>query len=547
MTIPNFAPLFRPSVHQWLFFTGLALTAASMPNSVWVMSVSQFILAGNWLLEGRYRDKILRFWNNKAAVAFTMIYVLHLLSLLWSQYPGTEMSNLRIKVPLLTFTFIIASSAPSFDMLKTKLILLIFATSVLVTTFIGYVLFLNGDHSNFRDLSPFISHIRFGLMIVLSIFLFPWLILQPGTWKKGMYGKILIICSGMAVLWLIYFLTMMQTLSAIASLAGVVLYLSFYFLLRAPNKLPALVFGMFVLLVAVAGTFYMLKLHRMVSQEFPTDVAALPTHTIHGTPYAHFPEIEQRENGHLVYILVADPELKQSWQQASALDYEGTDEAGQLIRYTLYRYLTSLGLSKDEEGFSQLTPEDIRAVEQGLGNHLYREWPGLVIRLHQSLWEIDRFRKGNIPEGHSLGQRLEYWDAAWIAIQQKPILGWGLGDVYLAMDYGFTQSQSQLSYVHRQKPHNQYLTFLIYFGWVGLIVIAGIMVFVIRKTKSWHILPNQIFMIIMAVSMISEDTIESQAGLTFFVFFVLFFNFIYVKHWKTKDKNPDWLNTTKLL
>jgi hypothetical protein len=533
MTFPNFPPLLNPRIHQGLFFSGLSIVAITMPNSLWMMSFGQFVMAGNWLIEGRYKEKILRFWRNKAAVAFTLIYLVHLLALILSEDPFIELRNIKIKLPILTLTFLIASSESGFNALKSKAILLLFSSSVLVTTFIGFAIYLSGEVSEFRQLSPFISHIRLGLMIAFSMFLIPWLFYQsffaetesPLNIKRSrlIFGLL----SVFALLWLGYFLTLMQSLSALVALIPVVVFLVFYFLYKLKNKLPAILLGVFTLIVISAIIILLARTYRMVAYEIPVNISELPSHTPYGNPYNHFPEIPERENGHLVYVLISDEELRGEWNNKSSLDYDGSDLTGQGLRFTLYRYMASKGLPRDKKGFDELTHADIQAVEKGIGNYLYTQWPGIMVRIHQTLWEVDRLKKGASPEGHSFGQRIEYWEAAWLAFLERPFLGWGVAGIHKAMDYGFTQSNTGLAERFRHRPHNQYLTFLLYFGIFGSLIVYSSLIFTIRRSGSLNYLPNIVFLIILAVSMINEDTMETQAGLTFFVFFFCFFNFLY--------------------
>jgi hypothetical protein len=533
MTLLDFPPLFSSRIHQGLFFSGLAIVAISMPNSLWMMSFGQFVMAGNWLIEGRYKEKVLRFWKNKAAVAFTLIYLIHFLALVLSEDPSTELRNIKIKLPILTLTFLIASSESGFNALKSKAILLLFSSSVMVTTFIGFANYLGGEVSEFRQLSPFISHIRFGLMIAFSMFLIPWVfyaffIADPENVGKIKRKRVLLgLLSVFAIVWLGYFLTIMQSLSAFVALIPVVVFLAFYFLYKLKDKMPAILMGVFTLVIVTSIIIILVRTYRMVTYEIPLNISELPTHTPYGNPYNHYPEILERENGHLVYILISDAELREEWNNMSNLDYDGSDFKDQWLRFTLYRYMASKGLPRDKTGFDELTDADIRAVEEGIGNYLYTKWPGIKVRIHQTFWEVDRLRKGASPEGHSLGQRIEYWEAAWLAFLKRPFLGWGVAGIHKAMDYGFTQSSTGLAESFRHRPHNQYLTFLLYFGIFGSLIVYSSLIFTIRRSGSIYYLPNIIFLIILAVSMINEDTLETQAGLTFFVFFFCFFNFLY--------------------
>jgi len=535
MITVNSPSLFKADTHKWIFFVGLSTIAFALPWSVWLMSFGQFILAGNWLLEGQYRAKIVRYWKNKAAVAFSMVFLVFLVALLHTADTDSGLLLIRILLPLLVLTFLVASSDHQLEYDKTLVLLLIFCLSVLFITKIGFLSHLIEPKTDFRQLSPFITHIRLGLMIAFSAFLIPWLfyefiirrddIKKMGKWIMPATGLITLLSVG----WLLFFLTQMLPLSAIIALLVVVGFLVFYFLINANKRVPAIILGIVAIAVISTPTIITFKLYRLVTMEIPVDLAQLPTHTSRGNPYHHMPEIKQRENGHLVYIMISDTELREAWNYSSELEFDGYDQAGQLLRFTLYRYMTSLGLTKDKDGFEKLSEYDIRAIEGGIANHLYTEWPGLIIRVHQTLWEIQMSRKGANPGGHTMGQRLEYWNAAWLAFLNRPLFGWGLGDVEEAKDYGLIRSESPLSGEFHHRAHNQWLSFLLYFGIVGTIIVVGLISYTIAKTKSYTILPFIVFFLIFLVSTLSDDTFETQAGLTFFALFFVFFNFLFPK------------------
>jgi len=72
------------------------------------------------------------------------------------------------------------------------------------------------------------------------------------------------------------------------------------------------------------------------------------------------------------------------------------------------------------------------------------------------------------------------------------------------------------------RSHNQYLSITIAFGIIGLLWFLWILLYPLKINQLYKDWRYVAFLIIMAVSMINEDTIESQAGITYYVFFSLF-------------------------
>ncbi|MFP4366569.1 MAG: O-antigen ligase family protein, partial [Bacteroidales bacterium] len=209
----------------------------------------------------------------------------------------------------------------------------------------------------------------------------------------------------------------------------------------------------------------------------------------------------------------------------SSIDFYGQDMQGHEVRHTLIRYLTSRGLDKDAEGVARLTETDILNIERGMANHIYQHKKWLYPRIYQIIWEIDNYRKGGNPSGHSFAQRLEYWKTGFEIIRNNFWFGVGTGDVDISYETQYALGETQLSPQWQLRAHNQLLTFFISFGITGFIIVIYSMIapFFIEKRQT-HILPF-IFACIALLSMLTEDTLETQAGATFFALFYALFIF----------------------
>src|SRR5690349_17393390 len=185
-----------------------------LSSSNFLMSLSQMILGANWLLEGNYVQKTKRFLTNKAALIFCGIYVLHLVGMLYSSDLQYGLKDLRIKLPLLILPFIIASSKPikATDLEK---LMLLFVGAVFVCTLISTAVlfgFTSIQVNDIRDISIFISHIRFSLLICLSAFVLGWFI------YKKKFNKRVEIALTILILWLITFLFLLKSITGIITL-----------------------------------------------------------------------------------------------------------------------------------------------------------------------------------------------------------------------------------------------------------------------------------------------------------------------------------------
>jgi hypothetical protein len=533
----------REQFHYSVYVGGLALIAAALPVSVYFMSVGQLLIAGNWILQGRLSEKLSRFLANRPALVFSTVYLLYIIGFFYSSDASFAVSTLKSKLPLFSLVFLVSSSPPLHQGTK-KWLLLVFSASITVLSFISVGLLLWGDVSDYRDLSPFVSHIRIGLMTALSVVLLVWLSLVKGSGMtfgaghsdgpgegrfplESMYGRTRFWRPALLVLaaWHLAYLFLLQSLSGIIALVAVLAIMGLWAIVSG-SRLQRIfsTLALSALAMLVSGLLYWGW--SQVALDHREDLGRLESHTALGYPYEHDMISTFRENGYLVYIYIAPEELQQAWEERSEVGYMESDRRGQELRYTLFRFLTSKGLRKDAAGLAQLTDEEIMAVEDGVANVNYLHWPGLMIRIHQTFWEVSEFRREGKPEGHSLSQRLEYWKAAKEAIVRKPWFGWGTGDYLLAMQYGLDRVESRLEFRSHMKPHNQYLSMMVLFGIVGLAWFLFAVFFPAVRLNSFQHLPFLAFFVIFMVSLFIDDTMETQAGLTFFVFFYNFFLFL---------------------
>ncbi len=509
----------RKTIHQWIYIGGLTLLAIGLPSSVFLMSVSQIILFLNWLAEGNIHTKARRFFQHKAALIFASIYLVHIIALFYSSNWDYGISTLRTRLPIFLLTFVVVSSDPIPNGSK-KWILLAFSAAITIVSFFSVHTYLSGAYIDYRELSPFISHIRLSLMVALSVYLL--LYLARDAFRDQVFWSRL--SFGLAA-WHIIYLFLLHSLSGIIVFIAMLLVLAIKTALSR-NVLRRRIAITGILLCVASGISLSAFLWQNVTREVQTDLAELDEYSAQGNPYMHDKGRHLRENGHLVYIYIAEEELRDAWNSRSALDFYGHDRRGDPIKDVLYRYMTSMGLRKDVDGLSRLSDSDVEAIEQGVTNVLYTHWPWMLTRLHQTMWELQHYRITGDPSGHTLSQRMAFWQAAWEAIRKKPLMGWGTGDIREAAHYGLQQIDSPLTFERWMKPHNQYLSFAVLFGIPGALWILFAMVYPAKMTDRFRHFPFLAFFVILSISMLNEDTIDTQAGLSFFVFFCNYFLFL---------------------
>jgi hypothetical protein len=225
-----------------------------------------------------------------------------------------------------------------------------------------------------------------------------------------------------------------------------------------------------------------------------------------------------------VYILICDEELKTAWERKSNLRYYDLDNQKNCLRYTLIRYMASKGLTRDLAGFLQLTDVDIKNIENGYANYLYTNPTSIRTRIHEILWETDGSMREHETNGHSLSMRLDFWQTALHIIKKNIVFGVGTGDVESAFKIQYQKEDTGLQKEWQLRSHNQYLATTVALGITGLLLflIHLLAPFFLNKKMSMLFI---FFILIELLSFINEDTLETQAGVTFCIFFTqLFFH-----------------------
>ncbi len=513
-------------IFEYLLFLFLSLFVISLPTSRAFVSIAQILLAANWLLEGSFKEKFRRLGKNRAAFYLIGVFFVYALGLFWTQdlaYGGSVMKN---KLPYLSLILVVASSRP----LKNERILilpLLYAASLLFTTFAGVAVVLSETHTDPRDVSPFIPHIHLSMMILMTAVFLPWYIRRISAGNTWYFVSLAVSA------WLVVFLFIMGTLTGIITLVVMIIFLLLRDLFRKPGIAKSIIFGLMIVAAGVISFFIMKQIAEPVYRQVNPEPYEFHELTAKGNIYTHDEEIELRENGHLVFSFIAKDELRNAWNQRSDIIFDSLDQAGNELKYTLYRFLSSKGLRKDEAALQMLSDEEIKAVEQGIPNYLYMEWPNVYVRIHQTFWELHAYRQTGNPSGHSFTQRLEVWRAGFVAAKMRPVFGWGTGSHILAIHTGLDLIESRFDAFVLKHAHNQLLHLVIMLGITGLIAIFALYYMFIRQSGAIRYLPFNILIVIVMVFMLGNSPLDSQMSLNFILFFALYFGVLMPRLKKT--------------
>ena len=501
------------------------MLVAVMPWSMYLMSNAQILIALNWFVEGDLLNKFKKVYKRPSILVFTTIFFVHLAGLLYTGDFDYAFNDLRIKIPLLSLPIIIGTS----DTLTRKefhLILKFFVASIIASGFFSLAIYLGltpYQYTDYRSLSVFISHIRFSLLILLSIVVSIYFVLNSG----GVIQKTIWVAS---TILLLYFLMLLHTFTGIFILFVLLLVFIPFVIIKRVKKIYIKISSLLILLSMI--TFVTIKIYESYKDFYvrdnTPDMRQIDKFTVNGNKYDNL-KLRTYENGHICELYICKKELKANWNKISKINYDSTDEKGNKIKYTLIRYLTSKDLRKDSAGLASLSRKDIEAIEKGVPNYLYNNKFSVKPIVYKLLWQIENYKQTNNPNSNSLIQRYEYLKAAKHIISHNYLFGVGTGDVQLSFDNYYEQSNSKLTKKYRLRAHNQFVTFVVAFGVTGFLIILFAIIYpiVYEKNKPQILLTG--FLLINFLSWLNEDTIETQHGVTFFVLFYVLFVFAYKK------------------
>lgn len=478
--------------------------ALSMPNLNVGMSISTIVLLAYSFYYPGFRS-FLKIRKNMLGILLIGLFALHIVWLINTSDWAYAAKDLRIKLPLLLLPILLGA----FDFQRKELQFVFAALSlgVWIACFVAYYnfYFVLIDDGAFRSIVKGISPVRLALLmsvLVAGILAF-WKDLNL-PWR---------VYAAFCVLNVLFFFNLIQSATGIVSLLLITVGLIIWRLFRSRRFTFLATFAVGVVIATILTVSFTQSYYQQhfVSRQ---DISALPALTPHGNPYEHHPEAGIVENGDYTFNYISRLELMQAWSERSEVEITAAD--GWTVA-TLIRYLSSKGLTKDRDGVMALSDADIANVEAGIPSVVYLEREGLAQRYHVLLMGYHIYTQTGDASGYSFYQRIIYWQLAAKIIRENFWLGVGTGDVKEVYKDAYSRFQPLLGTEFQHRAHNQFLTFFISFGVIGFTFFVMLAVVAVRRS-TFHFLPLAVMFIIF-LSCLTEDTLESQAGVTFFAFF----------------------------
>jgi len=496
------------NVHYYLQILGVFILSFGVPMNKVLMSIGTIWVFANIILKSDWKN----YWKNwKSNLVFWFVVsmlLMHLIGLTYTNDFSYALNDLSSKLPL--FAIPLALTAFPIEKRYIHIALYLFLTSVLITSSVNFYHLSAYKIEDYREFSRFGSHFRYALIVVTGILVAVYLWIEQKK-QRAIYLVL--------ILWFGYYTVISQVLNGYISFAFLSLAI-FIFALKKIKKKWIRFSLVFLLLGGIISGFsyaYLtLKPTRSVHQ-----LENLPIKSKHGEIYYHDTLSLWYENGTHIRSYIAENELVEAWDERSSVGFYTVFEDGYELRSILIRYMASKGLTKDKEGMKKMSDDDIANVEKGTSTIL-KTYPPIKRKIASFKNDVFQYVVGGNPNGNSFLQRIEHWRAAEGIINNNWIFGVGTGDVQEKFNEQYRIMNSQLHPDYWNRAHNQFLTFWVTFGVLGFVLFTGFWILYLIKNIRFNNLIGIGFTLIAISSFLSEDTIETQQGVTYIALFLSF-------------------------
>lgn len=491
------------------FFFGLLFSES-------VLSISSGLFLLLLFFSGNTKEKLQFIAKEKTVWLLAGIYGIYLVGMLFCNNLQVGMWELKRYLFWATLPISIAL-IPKVTENKIWYLLLAFVFMVTGASIHTSIKIIFSDYfqvTNVRE-AAHISHVALSIQVVFAIYI----LLISRILKTPVLGRlnkwfVFALCA-----WFVFFLGFQKSLNAWLALYGSGIVFFFWVTKRVKyQKLIRFVFLMFavtpfIYVGSIAYKYFDIK-EMEPNYELKTEL---------GNPYDFRLDRFETENGQYVYWYVSSGELERAWNSVSSIKMNEKDATGYDIYDTILRYMTSKGLKKDSVGVLALSDYDIKNIQAGVANVIFVEKKySLYPRIYQTVWELDQYYRTGNPNNQSLSQRIEFLKAARYIIHRN-FWGVGTGNYKQAFDEAFVEINSQLDPELRNNVHNQYLNYIVKFGFIGFFAIMCCLIFAIIWKKQYRNVLSVLLITIVAITSMGETTLETHVGLHFFLFFLSIF------------------------
>ena len=142
--------------------------------------------------------------------------------------------------------------------------------------------------------------------------------------------------------------------------------------------------------------------------------------------------------------------------------------------------------------------------------------PSLQQKWKYMRWDLERIARGEINEG-SDNKRVLSFRGGLHVFREHPIIGVGAGDLKQKMRDYFIDENLQFELY----PHNQYIFTMASTGLIGLFLFLYAVFVPLFHTRAYQFFPALAIQVIILLSFLVENTLETSLGVAIYLFFTL--------------------------
>ena len=125
------------------------------------------------------------------------------------------------------------------------------------------------------------------------------------------------------------------------------------------------------------------------------------------------------------------------------------------------------------------------------------------------------------PQGvhyNSFNIRMAIYKCSFFVIKEKPLLGYGSGDVQGALNRCYDQYETDVFNAKTFNTHNQFLDYWASFGIIGLIIILICIFYLLKVALKNSNFEYFNFLVLIIISMFTENILSRNTGIVLFVY-----------------------------
>ena len=517
------------SKHETSFYALCCIIIGfGLVSSAFLMSLGQILLLMIFLLTGDFQNKWRTLKQNTPFLLLISLFIIHLLGLTYTIDFESGVSDIKTKLPILIISLVLGSIA-SFSKELMILILRLFVIAVIVSSLVFIIYFqyqqskgIVLDSRAIMNLVK-ISHIRYSYCIVMA------LVFCAYDWYENytLSNYKIFTVNILTVIWLLFALIKLQSFNGFIALFLIVLGVA----VKNAVQHKKLMIPMLLVFTFVGFLVFYAVNVEYKNFHIKQYVKKLPQKTMNGNAYTFTQNLFIEFNKY-PFSYYCEDELRQQWAHKSNVNYEALNLHKTNIFPVLVRYLAFKNLSPDSLGVSKLTPYDIHLIEQGVSDDYTSHLNPFSKRIYFFIFEFINSEEIGY-EGKSLILKAILWKTGFQMFINNFWTGAGTGSSKKLFKEKYSEETFLSTFKH---CHNQYLTFGITLGIIGFVVGSSVLFLSYSYFKP---LPIYIvcFLVLIHYAMFTEDMLNTQAGVTFYMYFNgLFLNHLALKKHATSKK-----------